>query len=90
MDDGSHDRTGEVAEKILANVGLYHAMVLSLDRNRGKGAAVRHGMLQAHGLTRVYVDADLSVTIEDIERCFTLIEQGDAEVVYATRARIGQ
>ena len=89
VDDGSTDRTAEAAEKVLANVGLFHAAVLSLDRNRGKGAAVRHGMLQAQGLTRVYVDADLSVTIEDIERCFALIEEGSAEVVYATRAHSG-
>ena len=89
VDDGSHDRTVEVAEKVLADVGLYHASVLTLDGHRGKGAAVRHGMLQASGLTRVYVDADLSVTIDDIERCFTLVEQGTAEVVYATRAHAG-
>jgi hypothetical protein len=46
-------------------------------------------MLHARGLTRVYVDADLSVTVDDIERCFALIEQGNAEVVYATRAHSG-
>ncbi|MEO5842787.1 MAG: dolichyl-phosphate beta-glucosyltransferase [Acidimicrobiales bacterium] len=89
VDDGSTDRTAEAAEKVLAEVGLVHAAVLSLGRNRGKGAAVRHGMLQATGLTRVYVDADLSVTVDDIERCFALIEQGSAEVVYATRAHSG-
>ena len=89
VDDGSTDRTAEAAEKMLANVGLFHAAVLSLERNRGKGAAVRHGMLHARGLTRVYVDADLSVTVDDIERCFLLVEQGNAEVVYATRAHSG-
>ena len=89
VDDGSTDRTIEAAEKVLANVGLVHAAVLSLERNRGTGAAVRHGMLQASGLTRVYVDADLSVTVDDIERCFALIEHGHAEVVYATRAHSG-
>jgi dolichyl-phosphate beta-glucosyltransferase len=89
VDDGSTDGTAEVAEKVLANVGLYQVSVLSLDVNSGKGAAVRDGMLQARGLTRVYVDADLSVTVDDIERCFALIEQGSAEVVYATRAHSG-
>ena len=89
VDDGSLDGTVDVAEKVLANVGLYDAAVLTLDGNRGKGAAVRHGMLRASGLTRVYVDADLSVTMDDIERCFTLIEEGTAEVVYATRAHAG-
>ena len=86
VDDGSTDGTAEAAEKVIADVGLYHATVLSFDHNRGKGAAVRHGMLQSRGSTRVYVDADLSVTVDDIEQCFALIERGDAEVVYATRA----
>jgi dolichyl-phosphate beta-glucosyltransferase len=89
VDDGSTDGTVDATEKVLADVGLYHASVLSLDRNRGKGAAVRHGMLQSSGSTRVYVDADLSVTIDDIEQCFSLIERGEAEVVYATRAHSG-
>jgi dolichyl-phosphate beta-glucosyltransferase len=89
VDDGSTDGTVEAAEKVLANVGLYHASVFSLDRNRGKGAAVRHGMLRATGTTRVYVDADLSVTVDDIEKCFAWIEAGEAEVVYATRAHSG-
>jgi glycosyltransferase involved in cell wall biosynthesis len=86
VDDGSTDRSAEVAEKVIADAGLYNATVLSFDHNRGKGAAVRHGMLLSRGTTRVYVDADLSVTVDDIEHCFARLERGDADVVYATRA----
>jgi dolichyl-phosphate beta-glucosyltransferase len=88
VDDGSTDRSAEVTEKLIAEAGAYNASVLGFDQNRGKGAAVRHGMLSSRGSTRVYVDADLSVTVDDIEQCFARIERGDADVVYATRAHV--
>ncbi len=85
VDDGSTDGTAELAEKLAADAGL-PVRVVRLGVNRGKGAAVRAGMLQATGLTRAYVDADLSVSLEDIDACFAQLEAGSAEVVFATRA----
>ena len=56
---------GAVAATALAgeeeHPGVRHARVLRLEQNRGKGAAVRAGMLAAAGATRVFVDADLCV-----------------------------
>lgn len=85
VDDGSSDGTAELAAKLAAEAGL-PVQVVRLGVNQGKGAAVKAGMLQATGLTRAYVDADLSVSIEDIDACFAAIEGGSAEVVFATRA----
>jgi SAM-dependent methyltransferase len=86
VDDGSRDGTAEVVEGLIADLGIPRARVLRLDRNRGKGAAVRAGVLASSGATRVFVDADLCVGADDIERCFATLEAGGADVVYGTRA----
>ena len=85
VDDGSGDGTAEVAAKAAARLGL-DARVLELGHNRGKGAAVRAGMLAATARVRVFVDADLSVEIADLVRCFEVLERGAADVAYGTRA----
>lgn len=54
VDDGSSDDTFDAAERSGADV------VLRLDENQGKGAAVRRGMLAAHGRTIAFTDADLA------------------------------
>jgi glycosyltransferase involved in cell wall biosynthesis len=86
VDDGSRDGTPAVVDKAIADLGLTNAQVVRLPTNRGKGAAVRAGMLAASGRSRVFVDADLCVGADDIERCFATLESGEAQVVYGTRA----
>lgn len=54
VDDGSPDGTAEAARAAGAD------QVLVLPANRGKGAAVRAGMLAARGRTVAFTDADLS------------------------------
>ncbi|MDE0495796.1 MAG: glycosyltransferase [Acidimicrobiaceae bacterium] len=54
VDDGSTDGTAEAARRAGADV------VVSLDANRGKGAAVRAGMLAASGRLRLFTDVDLA------------------------------
>jgi len=86
VDDGSHDDTVAVVEKTIDDLGLARARVVRLPKNRGKGAAVRAGVLAASGASRVFVDADLCVGADDIERCFATLEAGGADLVYGTRA----
>jgi SAM-dependent methyltransferase len=85
VDDGSTDGTPDVAELTLKELGLNGRVVRQLT-NQGKGAAVRAGMLAADGDVRVFVDADLCVPADDIERCFAELEAAGADVVYGTRA----
>lgn len=85
VDDGSDDGTADVVEGLLRDLPLPRARVLRLPENRGKGAAVRAGMLAGGGSARVFVDADLCVGVDDIERCFAALE-GGADVAYGTRA----
>lgn len=85
VDDGSDDGTADVAEKALVDAGM-DAMVLRLPGNRGKGAAVRAGVLRAIGDVVAFTDADLSASVEEIERCFSAVEKGEADVAFATRS----
>ncbi|MCK5804976.1 MAG: glycosyltransferase [Lentisphaeria bacterium] len=73
VDDGSSDGTGDklkaFAERTAAGVS-----VLRHDRNRGKGAAVRTGMLAASGQCAAFVDADLAASPLDFA---PLLEEPD-------------
>lgn len=60
VDDGSTDDTSRLAGQVSAVTVIRH------DRNRGKGAAVRTGMLAAAGEWRLLCDADLSTPIADL------------------------
>lgn len=68
-DDGSPDATAERA----AAAG---AVVVRLDANRGKGAAVRAGMLRATGRTIAFTDADLAYPPEQLRRLLESVEEG--------------
>ena len=62
VDDGSRDDTAAVATAALA--GEPAARVISYQPNRGKGFAVRTGVLAARGGWVVFLDADLSTPVE--------------------------
>ncbi len=82
VDDGSPDRTSQVAEEALA--GVAHT-VLRSEPNAGKGASIRRGMLAARGQWVLFSDADLSTPIEEVEKFWPHLEEG-AEVVIGSRA----
>lgn len=65
VENGSSDRTAEVAQEYAARYPYIHA--LSVD-TRGKGLAVRAGMLAARGEYRFIADTDLSMPIEEISK----------------------
>ena len=81
VDDGSDDDTAERARAVL---GPDHP-VLRQPRNRGKGAAVRRGMLAARGSRRLMTDADLSTPIEELPRLMARMDEG-YDVVIGSRA----
>jgi len=65
VDNGSTDRTAEVVhvwEQTLPTLRLIQ------ERRRGKGLAVRTGMLAAKGAYRFFADADLSMPIEEVSK----------------------
>jgi dolichyl-phosphate beta-glucosyltransferase len=63
VDDGSTDGTADLVDGFDPRV-----TVIRFPRNRGKGAAVRTGMLQARGRLRLMTDADLATPITELNR----------------------
>lgn len=70
VDDGSGDETPDAARRGGADV------VLVQPANRGKGAAVRRGMLAARGAAVVFTDADLAYPPDQVARLVHEIESG--------------
>jgi glycosyltransferase involved in cell wall biosynthesis len=66
VDDGSRDGTVAVVEEFAKRVACIK--LLHGDGNRGKGYAVRRGVLEARGEIILFTDADLAVPIEEAPR----------------------
>ena len=84
VDDGSTDGTCEAATAFAtANANI---RVLRNPGNRGKGFSVRHGMLEARGEWRLFSDADLSTPIEELEKLWHAVTDGNHEIAIGSRA----
>jgi dolichyl-phosphate beta-glucosyltransferase len=79
--DGPEPETLRAAEPLSAQRGV---TVLVNDRNRGKGFAVRRGVLQSSGRYVLFTDADLSIPIAHAGRFLEELERG-ADIVIASR-----
>jgi len=73
-DDGSADGTAGLAGEFGAEV-----RVLRLP-HRGKGAAVRDGVLACHGDLVLVSDADLSTPIQELDRLVAAIERSEVAI----------
>ena len=78
VDDGSTDGTVGVVE---ARVQGMPWLRLVRGPHRGKGAAVRAGMLAARGASRLIADADLSMPVHEISRFLAALDEGSDVVV---------
>ena len=73
VDDGSSDDTKSVALEVGGERGLE---VLQYGGNRGKGYAVRYGLLRAKGERVLMSDADLSTPIRELEPLSAALDEG--------------
>lgn len=65
VENGSSDNTFELARQFAQR---HPNLIVVHEENKGKGNAVRRGMLEAHGKFRFICDADLSMPIEDLQK----------------------
>jgi dolichyl-phosphate beta-glucosyltransferase len=84
VDDGSHDRTTDIVLEYAKD--RPEVRVKSYQPNRGKGFAVRVGMLSARGETILIDDADGSSPIEEVDRLESALAQG-ADLAIGSRAK---
>jgi dolichyl-phosphate beta-glucosyltransferase len=75
VDDGSADRTPDIAEEFARNQNG-RARLLKNPVNLGKGGTIKHGMLEAKGRRRLFTDADNSTPIEEVDKLLAAIDEG--------------
>lgn len=80
VDDGSTDKTIEVAERYGAT------RVLRNPGNRGKGYSARHGLGEARGEWILLTDADLSAPIGEVEKLWRAAGEAGAHIAIGSRA----
>jgi glycosyltransferase involved in cell wall biosynthesis len=86
INDGSTDATPEVVTQVLAEPTRIAAYCLNHFPNRGKGAAVRQGLLAASKPIGLFSDADLSTPIEEAPKLIDPIAAGELDVAFGSRA----
>ena len=86
VDDGSHDDTFSV----LSDLSRHHKdlIIKRNEINRGKGCAVRNGVLSSNGKLILVSDADLSTPIEEVEKLLIWISRG-FDITIGSRALKG-
>jgi glycosyltransferase involved in cell wall biosynthesis len=87
VDDGSTDDTAAI---VRAYAATSPGIVLLQQPNRGKGAALRHGIPHLDGEVAVIQDADLEYDPAEVPHLIEPIEQGVADVVYGSRLSGGR
>jgi glycosyltransferase involved in cell wall biosynthesis len=88
VDDGSKDDTSQVAASVFAERGVpsVEGRVIRVEPNRGKGHAVRAGLLAARHAVAAFFDADLSMPVTETPKLVEPIRSGQYDVVFGSRA----
>jgi glycosyltransferase involved in cell wall biosynthesis len=84
VDDGSEDETRAVVRQRLE--GLAFTRLIETPENRGKGHAVRTGMLAARGDLRLFMDADNSTPVNELPGLLARVRAGAHVAIGSRRA----
>jgi dolichyl-phosphate beta-glucosyltransferase len=87
VDDGSRDATQAVVRAVMATCPSVR--LIPHGENRGKGAAVRTGMLAATGALRLFCDADGATPFAELDRLERAVTAG-ADIAIGSRAIRGR
>ena len=83
--DGSTDRTADITRLLKTEISTLE--LVEFKNNRGKGFAVKTGMLKARGDFRLFTDADNSTTIDHVEKMMSYFQKGFDVVIASIAVR---
>ena len=86
VDDGSGDNTAKIAEEACAETPGVQSKVIRYEQNRGKGFAIKTGLLAATADIALFSDADLSTPIDELSKLVDPIRTGEFDVTFGSRA----
>lgn len=86
VDDGSTDDTSAAATAALDAAPGIASQVIRYEENRGKGYAVKRGLLAASADVALFSDADLSTPIEELPKLVDPIRLGHFDLTFGSRA----
>lgn len=84
VDDGSTDGTSEAAWRADPGPGV-RRLILRLEKNAGKGAAVRRGVLESRGAIVIYADSGVCVPYDNALPVIARIKAGTLDAGLASR-----
>jgi dolichyl-phosphate beta-glucosyltransferase len=85
VNDGSTDATSPIVREVLETAKI-ETRLLENFPNRGKGAAVRSGLLAAQKPIALFFDADLSTPLEETPKVIEPIADGEIDIAFGSRA----
>ena len=87
VNDGSQDHTAEVARELSQTFPMLR--LIDLNPNRGKGGAVKAGMLDARGEYVLFTDADQSTPISEVDKLLQKMEADGYDMAIGSRSMPG-
>jgi dolichyl-phosphate beta-glucosyltransferase len=85
VNDGSTDATGNIIRQALGGAKIATRLLENFP-NRGKGNAVRTGLLASTKPIGLFFDADLSTPLSEIPKVIEPIAQGQVDLAFGSRA----
>ena len=86
VDDGSNDATAATADAAFESAADIPSKVVRYAQNRGKGFAVKTGLMAATAPIALFSDADLSTPIEEMPKLIDPIRNGEFDLTFGSRA----
>src|SRR5438094_2608582 len=85
VNDGSTDATATITRDVFSEAKIATRLLEDFP-NRGKGAAVRSGLLAAQRPIGLFSDADLSTPLEETPKLIEPIANGEVDIAFGSRA----
>ena len=85
VNDGSTDGTAEITRNVFPGTKIATRLLENFP-NRGKGAAVRSGLLAAREPIGLFFDADLSTPVGETPKLIEPIANGEVDIAFGSRA----